>query len=235
MPVFLNKRQPHLVEYMDREDCDPKKLSNTYRQFSLINRLLSGWRTVYEKNIRPIMKESPRSYTLLDIGFGGGDIPLNMAKWAEEDGFDLKISAIELDERALEFALEQPQHQNVEFLMISAAELKKEGQRFDFVISNHVVHHLSTQQLLTLLEDAQRLCTHLVLFSDIERSDLGYALFSIFTRPLFFNSFIIADGKISIKRSFTKEELEAVVPPEWNVQRYALFRLLLTYTNNYAH
>ncbi len=218
-----------MVEFMDREDCDLVKLRNTYRQFRVINRLLSNWRRIYVQRIRPCMKNQSRPYTLLDIGFGGGDIPFSISRWAKKDGFNLEITAIDTDQRAYEFARNFPPDPKVSFHLQRSSELLEEGSCFDFVISNHVLHHLNTAEFHGFLEEAKLLANQLVIFGDIERSDLGYVLFSVFTRPLFFNSFISADGLISIKRSYTHKELLKIAPADWKVERSFPFRLLLTH------
>jgi len=228
MPLFLSERQPQLVEIMDRDDCDPVLLENTYRQFATINLLLSKWKRIYKSRLLPLMQES-RTYTLLDIGFGGGDVSIKLAEWAKKDGIDLKITGIETDERAYNFAAKSESPDSVTFLHCSSSDLAAKGASFDFVISNHVLHHLTSDQTKLILNEAKSLATQKVIFNDIERSDLGFVLFTTFARMLFRNSFIVADGLTSIKRSYTKKELQKVAPENWKVQRIFPFRLLLIY------
>lgn len=231
MPFFLSKRQPDLVELMDKDDCDLQKLENTYRQFSLINGLLSNWKRIYKNKLLPLMNDRSRTYTILDIGFGGGDIPIALAKWAKKDGIKIAITAIETDQRAYDFAVSLPKNSTIEFLHCSSSDLVEQRVSFDFVISNHVLHHLDKKSTSQILEEAISLSTSLVIFNDIERSDLGYTLFNIFSRLLFRNSFITADGLTSIKRCYTKFELERITPNNWLVERSFPFRLLLIHEN----
>ncbi len=231
MPFFLSHRQPNLVEFMDKDDCDLIKLENTYRQFSTINGLLSNWKRIYNNRLKPMMKDAGRSYTLLDIGFGGGDIPLAISSWAKNDGIKLQITAIETDPRAFQYAQSLQNESSVSFLNCSSTDLVNDHKLFDFVISNHVLHHLDKESTLEILNEAKTLANTLVIFNDIERSDLGYLLFNVFSRPLFWNSFITADGLTSIKRCYTKNELQHLAPINWQVERSFPFRLLLTYTN----
>jgi 2-polyprenyl-3-methyl-5-hydroxy-6-metoxy-1,4-benzoquinol methylase len=226
MPVVLSERQPDLTEIMDRKDCDPLLLENTYRQFETINLLLSGWKNIYRKEIKPMLKEG-ESYSLLDIGFGGGDVPTKLAKWAQADGFDLTITAIEMDVRALKFANQYRDGSPVNFKFMSSSSILDQGLKFDFVISNHLLHHLNAVQTESILHEAEQLATTKVIFSDIRRSDLGYLLFSTFTPLLFRNSFIVKDGLTSIKRSYIASELRAVIPSAWIVKKKFPFRLLL--------
>lgn len=235
MPIFLKKRQPQLIEAMDRPDCDPEKLFRTYSQFFTINSLLSQWTSIYKRFMRPLFSHKDCN-TILDIGFGGGDISFRIAQWARNDGFQVSITAVDTDERALTFIrknkLSDP---DIHFLHKDAQELAEEGQRYDFIISNHLLHHLDQTQRRQLLSCCETMVTKRVLFNDIRRSDLGIPLFKILTTPIFRNSFITEDGIISIKKSFTQKELNAVIPPNWYTRNLIPFRLLLMYDCTTEH
>lgn len=231
MPWFLNERQPQLTEQMDRDNCDPTLLQNTYRQFSTINWLLSQWRRIYRGELRPLMQKG-KSYTLLDIGFGGGDVSVNLAKWAQKDGIDLRVTAIDTDRRAVDFVQRHYPDSPVTWRHTSSSDLVADHQTFDFVISNHLLHHLDNNQVKFMTEEVKSLARRKVIFNDIERSDIGYVLFNLFSRPVFWNSYITEDGLTSIKRSFTFGELQDIAPPGWGVKRIFPFRLLLTYAQN---
>lgn len=228
MSSFLSKRKPSLIEEMDRDDCNPILLENTYKQFPLINRLLSQWHRVYRNEIFPLIKQ-PGTYSLLDIGFGGGDIPVQLAQWAKKDGVQLNITAIDPDRRAYEFVTSKYPEGLVTWKHISTKELIQERVQFDFVISNHLLHHLRDGEISVLLKEAKSLSSGKIIFSDIERSKIGYTLFNIFSRLFFRNSFITIDGLTSIKRSFTRDELRSLAPADWKVKRMFPFRLLLTH------
>lgn len=229
MPLFLSKRNTALTEIMDDPDCDREGLFRTYETFDHVNRLLSGWTSIYKKEIRPVLEASSSQITLLDIGTGGGDVPRHLSELAVKDGYSLDISAIDPDERAIEFAKSVNSFANIDFLCARSNQLVKENKQFDFVISNHLVHHLEESEILSLCRDAEKLCRHRVLFNDIERGDLGYAFFSMAAPLLFRNTFIPTDGLLSIRRSFTKLELSHLLPHGWNVKRIFPYRLLASY------
>lgn len=229
MPLFLTQRDTELTERMDDPQCDYDALLNTYRQFRVINGLISRWSTIYRTRILPYAQHKRTSVSLLDIGFGGGDIPRKLATWAGEDGIGLTIIGIETDERAFAFVQDQSFPPSVRFRLASSSDLVDEGKVFDFVISNHLLHHLDRQEFHSVLEQGRILSRHMVLFNDIERSDLGYLLFNLITRPVFRSSFITQDGLTSIKRSYTYGELAAAAPEGWEVTRLFPYRLLLSY------
>lgn len=231
---FLAVRDEHVIEEMDKSDCDPATLDRTYAQFPLINNVVARWHSVYKQHIRPLLSTT-RSNTLLDIGCGGGDIPATLAKWAARDHLSLTITAIDPDPRAIAYARTHFAGTGVDFRQSHSSELVAEGAVFDVVISNHMLHHLTSTELRLLLADSTALAEHLVVHSDIARSRLGYALFSVGTLPLIKRSFIRRDGLTSIRRSYTPAELRANLPPGWRVESARPYRNLLLYTPGQQH
>ncbi|GAB3541612.1 class I SAM-dependent methyltransferase [Arthrobacter tecti] len=226
--MFLSHRDLDAVEEMDKPGCDPAALDRTYAQFSLVNRFVAGWRRTWERKVRPVLSTT-RTNTLLDIGSGGGDVPRAFARWALRDGIRLTITAIDPDERAFAFA--KRRHDNepapgLTFRRAFSSELVAKGEQYDVVTSNHVLHHLSPDELGGLLRDSELLSTRLALHSDIERTRIGYPLFSLATLP-FLGSYIREDGLTSIRRSYLARELRGVAPEGWRVERQFPFRNLL--------
>jgi len=228
MNWFLSERDTTSTERMDDPNCDQEELENTYRQFSTVNTLISQWHKIYRHEIRPLLNpDTPNS--LLDIGFGGGDIPVKLAQWTANDGFDLRITAIDPDPRALNFVQQRNRNPRITFLQCELSQMDPAQQQYDFVISNHLLHHLGDHELKKTLLKSKKLSTKQVLFNDIHRDDWGYLFFNLLARPVFRSSFITNDGLTSIKRSYTQMELTKVVPDDWQVDAIFPFRLLLKY------
>ncbi len=216
---------------MDSSSCDLTSLENTYSQFRLINGLLSGWRRLYLKHLREVLS-STSDATLLDIGFGGGDIAIQISKWAKKDNLNLKITAIETDPRSLDYIkkLSPDETSDINFRFASLEEVIKENRKFDIVISNHVLHHLPDEYLKSFLEQSQSIARRIVIHNDLERSRLALYLFT-FSRFFFKNSFITHDGLISIQRSFRQAELNEIIGSSWQVKKFLPFRLITMFQN----
>ena len=226
MPLILQRRAADLRERMDDPACDLDALRATYARVGTVNRLFAGWGVLYRQFLRPRMK-SGRAYTLLDVGFGGGDIPRALLRWAERDGLRLCVTAIDPDPRAAAFARSLPPS-NVRFKQTDTGRLAGRGATFDFVVSNHLLHHLADEDLPTFLGECAEL-GRVVLHNDIARADLAYVGFAALTGPFFRGSFITPDGLTSVRRSFTRKELRLVAPEGWRVSRPYPFRLLLSW------
>ncbi|MEO3942974.1 class I SAM-dependent methyltransferase [Paenarthrobacter nicotinovorans] len=224
----LRERDLYAVEEMDKTDCDPQRLTRTYARFPVVNRLLSGWRRTYVRRIRPVLA-AQGSASLLDIGCGSGDVARSLAHWARKDGFLLTVTAIDPDARAFAFATGTGSAQGVTYRQAHSSELVAEGKVFDFVISNHILHHLDSGQLAGVLSDSEALSRGLVLHNDLKRSNLSYVLFMIGFWPLGPGSYIWGDGLVSIKRSYTAQELESTVPETWSVEANGPWHHLLVH------
>ena len=231
MPALLpdlSRREVGTPELMDDPGCDLRALYRTYAQFGTVNALVSGWRRVYLQELKPHLSPA-RPNTLLDVGCGGGDVPRQLAHWAAQDGLTLRVTAIDADERAIEYARAQSPLSGLHFRQVLSSDLVREGRQYDFLTSNHLLHHLQAPELTGLLRDCEALCRVKTVHSDIERSALAYAAFGTAITPFFQGSFIRPDGLLSIRRSYTAGELRAAAPQGWTVRRQFPYRNLLMY------
>lgn len=222
----LSIRDEDLRELMDDPDCDPERLRATLRRFRTVNRLISGWGTVYRHNLAPFLVGLRRPARVLDLGSGGGDIVLRLAALAEKDGLDVEWVGADPDPRALRAANERPHPSRVTFCAADADDLLRAGERFDAVLSNHVLHHLDPVQIRDFADASTQLSSGIVLHSDIARSRAAYALYAVGITPLAPGTFLRTDGLRSIRRSFRQPELSSVLGSEWTVDTPSAFRLL---------
>ena len=220
MRADLSARAVDERELMDDPDADPTMLERTYERFALINAVVSRWRTVYRRNIRPRARK--QSLRVLDVGAGGGDVSRALADWSRRDGLAVEVTALDADERAIRWA--RGRGGGVEYRCAYTSELVDAGETFDMVISNHLLHHLSDAELAALLRDSAALISRggVVIHRDIARSRLAYLGFAAgtlpFARNLLAGSFIRADGLTSIRRAYTPVELFDAIPSDWQVR-----------------
>lgn len=237
MPFFLKHRQVELRETMDDPTCDRKSLFRTYDAFQRINRTLAGWRSLYIQFIRPRGQDNNTELSLLDIGCGGADVTRDLCRWANQDGIKIEATALDLDGRALEYILDRDGSddsmvaERITYRQGHTRELIGESAQYDVVITNHVLHHLTIDELHELCQDTERLLkpNGLAIFNDIHRSDAAYVYFGMATWGQFPGTFIRQDGLRSIRRSYTVNELQGILSDCWRVHAKWPYRVVATY------
>ena len=228
--MSLATRADELTELMDDPACDPERLRATLRRFETVNRLVSGWGTVYRRALRPHLAAQGRPVRVLDVGSGGGDLVRRLAMAARNDGLAVDWVGIDPDPRAHAVATAGPRLPGVSFRCADAATLVAEGETFDAVVSNHVLHHLGDGLAAFTAESLTLAPRGLVLHSDIARSRLAYAIYGVAVTPFAAGTFLRTDGLRSIRRSYTAGELRAALqvaaPGAWTVRTPVPFRLV---------
>lgn len=224
--MSLAVRDLALEELMDDPACDPERLRATLRRFGTVNRLVSGWGTVYARHLRPALQALDRPARVLDLGSGGGDLVVRLARLARRDGLEVEWTGVDPDPRAHEVAAARGNLAGITFRCSDSGTLVDEGARFDAVLSNHVLHHLRGRELAGFVADSAALSSGVVLHGDIARSRVAYALYAVGVTPFAPGTFLRTDGLRSIRRSFRSEELLAALGDDWRVETPAAFRLL---------
>lgn len=224
--MSLTARDDQLRELMDDPDCDPVALHSTLQRFGVVNRLVSGWGTVYRTVLAPHLAGLGRPARVLDLGCGGGDVVVRLADAARRDGLDVSWLGIDPDERAHAVATGHARD-DIEFRVADSGVLLASGERFDAVLSNHVLHHLDPDELATFAAHSLALTDGIALHADIARSRRAYALYAVGITPFAPGTFLRTDGLRSIRRSYRAPELAAALPG-WRVTSPVPFRLLAT-------
>ncbi|MDA0875589.1 MAG: methyltransferase domain-containing protein [Bacteroidetes bacterium] len=222
---ILASRRTDLVEEMDDPSCDPVRLDRTYAWFARLNPWLTRWNAVYRRHVRPLLRQAPQA-RILDLGCGGGDVARLLLAKARRDGFAPSVLGADPDLRALAHAQRLPDP-DLTFRACLSSDLVAEGDRFDLVISNHVLHHLDDDTLLRFLSDSAVLSRNLVLHNDIRRDDLAWLAFWPVALPAHFDSFILVDGLRSIRRAWHPSELAPRLGAGWRIETAEPFRMLL--------
>jgi 2-polyprenyl-3-methyl-5-hydroxy-6-metoxy-1,4-benzoquinol methylase len=212
MPFWVSlsqlKERSLTPEIMDDPALDESKHEHALRGLERINRFSRSARSVWSK-IEPLLKANPqRTYRVLDIATGAGDIPIALSKLAAQYGDRLKIEACDLSSRAVEFAQKRARAANgaVRFFAHDVVS-NSVPNGYDILTSSLFFHHLQTNQATELLKSMRSRANEAIVVNDLERSSGGWILANVATRLLSSSPVVHVDGPLSVKAAFSMPEI----------------------------
>jgi 2-polyprenyl-3-methyl-5-hydroxy-6-metoxy-1,4-benzoquinol methylase len=198
------QRQP---EIMDNPDLDPVQHVRALRGLARINRLSASAAILWSPLRDLATAHANRPLRVLDIGTGGGDVPISLWRRACRTGLAIELCGIDISATAIEQARRNAQAAGayVDFHQLDALHDDLPAN-FDAVTSALFLHHLDEAQALTLLSRMGQATRSLVLVNDLMRSRLGYLAAWVGTRLLTTCPVVHVDGPRSVEGAFTVAE-----------------------------
>ncbi len=196
-------------EAMDDPNGSEDRLVRTLRQFEVLNVWISRYRPILRRFVlRDMARDPQRRYRLADFGAGGGDIAAWLLREARRGGFDLEVTAIDADPRAVRYARARWGDTGGLTVREGGLEVLEAEGPFDFVFANHVLHHLPDAGIPGVLQAFHRAATRRWVVSDLMRSPWAWLGFQTVAWG-FRGSFTREDGLRSIRRGFRPLDLRA--------------------------
>lgn len=190
-------------EQMDDPALDPAVYDRVLHDLARVNRWTLAARPTLGFLDRTVGRL--RSFSLLDVGFGQGDMLRRIMHWARKRGIGAQLVGIDLNPKSEAAARAlTPDDAPIEYRTGDYRELA--GQ-FDCVISSLVAHHMTKAELRNFIDYMEAHSRHGWLINDLHRHRLAYVGYPILARLLGVHRIVREDGTLSIARSFR--------PPEW--------------------
>lgn len=204
---MLNKRR-QTGELMD----DPALPAETYRavltDLKKVNRITLAYRPTLAFLARAVGHRC--AFSLLDVGFGNGDMLRRIDRWAAERGIEAQLTGIDLNSRSKEIAeAAAPSKPQIRYLAGDYAGLA--GLGFDCVISSLVAHHMSEAELVAFLQFMEREAAAGWFVNDLHRHSLAYYAWPPLAAAMRWHPIVRADGHTSIARGFRPAEWHALL------------------------
>jgi 2-polyprenyl-3-methyl-5-hydroxy-6-metoxy-1,4-benzoquinol methylase len=215
------------LEFMDNIECDKMMLFQTLSDFAFVNKWLSRSRYLINRFIINDIKEKQlSSVSIVDIGSGGGDIPLWLYNELNKNKISAQIYCLDNDERCIEYSSKKlSKYNNIKILKLSAFELDTIQFPVHYIFANHFLHHIETNQISEILCKINNKALFGFLINDLSRSYISYAAYSLL-RPLFSkDSFTYEDGLLSICKGFKNKELHNLIKVT-DIHNSKVFRIM---------
>ena len=213
-------------EQMDDPSLDPRDYAAILNDLGRVNRWTFAARPTLDFLARGTRGMS--GFSLLDVGFGQGDMLRRIARWARKKGLTAELVGVDLNEKSETVARSAtPDDLAIDY---RTGDYRDQG-RFDFIVSSLVTHQMTDEQLLAFLRHMESESRRGWLVNDLHRRLFPYLGFPLLARLLRVHRIVREDGQLSIARSFRPAEWRSILAeagiPEGaaHIRRYFPFRL----------
>lgn len=217
----LARRTPPsgLPERMDDPECDPRELEEALDILGRTARRFGGDRLLLRAVRRLLDSAAPGPISILDIGAGGGDTAVSLGAALSALGWTPRITLADRHGATLRLAAgrvaERDPSAPYRFVRLDGETLPFRDGAFDLVVCSTVLHHLEDDGAAALLREAERVSARGWVVADLRRSRWTLAAVRLLASTLWRRSALPrVDGPVSVRRSFTPEEVRGLLERE---------------------
>lgn len=218
-------------ELLDQPAHDPAVLATSLDHVAAVNRWLGGRRAL-RRALRPWLRDGLR---VLDIGTGSGDLPADIARFAQAHGVTLRITATDLHPQMAALATARlASIPGIEVRTADALALPFPDHSHDVAVLSLTLHHLDDRQAVLALREAARVAP-IVIVNELHRARANYLGARLLAHTVWArNPLTRHDGPLSVLRAYTPPELRSLAEQSGlrvlELRREWFYRLVLTAT-----
>lgn len=199
-------------EIMDDLEFEGPVLDQSLKELRTINKLLGGNKVTTNGLNQLINKNPQESYSIADIGCGGGDMIRVMADWAKKNLIPCNFIGIDANPNTIEFAKERLKDlDHVNFKVENVFDESFEHEQVDIITCTLFTHHFTDEELLKLFSSFLKKARLGIIINDLHRHRLAYFSIKALTRLFSKSPMVQNDGPLSVLRGFSKEDFISIL------------------------
>lgn len=195
-------RRADLPELMDEAHLDPAIYAAVIADLARVNTITLA----RPPTLAWLKRETAglERFSVLDVGFGHGDMLRAIAGWAKSAGKQARLVGIDLNPRSAPVALAATDPAlGIEWRTGRAETLEFQP---DFIISSLVAHHMDDVELVGFIKWMEGVSRRGWLINDLHRHKLAWAGFRSLAALLRWHPIVAHDGALSVRRAFTRDD-----------------------------
>jgi len=187
-------------ELMDADDLDAATYADVVGDLASVNTVTMARRPTLDFLARAIAGR--KTFRLLDVGFGDGDMLRRIARWAAARGIAAELVGVDLNPRSEQAA--RAHGGDIRYVTGDYADLADEP--WDVIVSSLVAHHMTRDQLVAFLRFMERHASAGWFVNDLHRHGFAHWGFPILATLARWHPIVRHDGTLSIARSYRPDE-----------------------------
>ena len=208
MPDFSQRST--LPEKMDQPDVAAHETLQALRELEVINKLLGGYAVIL--NALGKLHWEKRTYTILDLGCGGGDMLRAITDWAIKTKKTVILIGVDWNPVMTKYGKANAVHYpNITFKTMNVYDDELMKLNADITMNSLFCHHFDNEQLVTLVKRMYNLATQNVVINDLHRNWFAYYSIKIIT-AVFSKTYLVKyDAPLSVARSLSRKEWQQIL------------------------
>ena len=218
--AFLHRASPATLPELMDAPCSLETLRGCLRSLEQINRLTGSYRPTVRFLERVLKRATARGQDftpeaplrILDVGSGGGDTLVRIARWAAIRRLPVDLTGVDLNPQSAILAHETELRRSsrnprlrppnpIRWLTADALTLAPDHPP-DLILSSLFMHHLEDAEIVRVLR-WQNATARLGWFvNDLARSPRAARLYSLLGAVLRWHPYTLHDGPVSFRRAF---------------------------------
>ena len=202
-------RLANALELLDGPLDDQAALAGNLRDLRRINRWLGGVRL--SASGLTALASGDNEPTMIDVGTGGADIPLELVRRAARRGQRLTITAVDSRQEVIAAAVRtQPAlavTPGLSLVVGDGLRLAEPDQAYDVAHCSLVLHHLEPRAAVDLLVEMARVARSGIVVNDLDRNPLAWLGAWLIGHVLTGNRYTRNDAPLSVRRAYRVPEV----------------------------
>ena len=192
-----------VAELLDHDLGTAAEIAASLADLRRINNWFGGTRTTLSLLRRVARSNGCHRLSVLEVGAGGGDVPLAAQKALAQEGVELQVTL-------LDRAWSHLPANGTASLAGDALRLPFLDDTFDVVSSSLLAHHFEPDALRFFVREALRVCRRAALINDLIRSRVHLGLVYL-GLPLFRSRLTWHDAPASVRQAYTVLEMRTLL------------------------
>ena len=193
---------------MDAEDLDEATYKAVVHDLAKVNTLTLARRPTLDFLERAVGDAA--TFSLLDVGYGDGDMLRSIFRWAEKRGKRARLVGVDLNPRSRAAAIEAtPPGMDIDWRVGDYASRACDG--WDVIVSSLVAHHMTHDQLVDFVRFMEAGARRGWFVNDLHRHGFAHLGFPLLATIMRWHPIVKHDGTLSIARSYRPAEWPAIL------------------------